>query len=73
MSFLKLRSSVINTSKISHILIKEDRYIINLNMISGHFIFGSGYLDSDGIISEFHKETDRSDYEAISKWIDSIK
>jgi len=71
MSFLRLRSCIINTSKISSIVIKEDKYIINLDMI--HFIFGSGYLDSNGIISEVHKETDRSDYETISKWIDSIK
>ena len=75
MNFLKLRSLVINTSKIHYIIIQEKKYIINLapNQISGTMLFGSGTFNSHTSDIIVDKEKETSDFEAVSKWIDNIK
>jgi len=50
--FIKLTSMLINTSHITKIVKAENKYLIKLlvtNHFSGHIIFGSGSINSNGV------------------------
>ena len=70
MNFIALSSRLINPSYISSIILRENRYTINMLHfdIKGSMLFGSGYLDSDNEITICKKE-DPQDYGVMSNWI----
>lgn len=72
--FLKLSTLVINKDYIYKIIIKPHIYniYININVINGIMMFGSGYMDSKVEYYEFCEKKDPSDYKIITEWISKI-
>lgn len=71
--FLVLTKNIINVKYIQNIIIKDNKYIINLysNKFTGFIIYGSGYIsdNSDGTVII---EKNDDDYKKITEFIESI-
>ena len=69
--FIKLKSMLINTSHITKIVKAENKYLISLtsNHFSGHIIFGSGSINSNGVDDiEICKTENYTDYIIINEF-----
>lgn len=74
MSFIKLSSIIINTSKISSINIYNNKYYINIGLqdIDGFFMFGSGHISSTSKSIIICEKLHTDDYNIINKWINTV-
>ena len=75
MKFLKLSSMILNTNKISQVVIREKKYVILLDTrteIFGVFMLGNGaiYSNCDNIVICVKKEP--NDYKIVSDWINQL-
>lgn len=73
--FIKLTNYVINTNAISHILAKENKFIITLQTpkINGFIMLSSGGITTKQDIFEIENIAESEDYQKVKKWIDSIE
>ena len=73
MTFLKLSSLVINTSKITFVKVLEKKYQINMvsSTLEGAFLVGIGRIDSSTTMIEVCKEKHTGDFDTVTRWIDS--
>ena len=75
--FLKLTNTIINTSKIVKIDRIDNSYYINMGPIMEasyfSFIYNFGSLKNNEWNIIIHKEHEPDDFNAVSKWIESIK
>jgi len=72
--FLVLTKDIINVKYIQNIIIRENKYIINLhssNNYSGFIIYGSGYISNNNYEPIIIKKND-DDYKKITEFIESI-
>lgn len=71
--FIKLTHTIINTTYIQHIAIKEDKFILNFmsDKIDGSFLLGTGSLLSGNAELVLCKHKNYTDYKIISDWIDN--
>lgn len=72
--FLVLTKDIINVKYIHNIVIKDNKYIINLlsdNKFSGFILYGSGYI-SDNSYGPIIIEKNDDDYTKITEFIESI-
>ena len=72
--FLVLTKNIINVKYIHNIVIKDNKYIINLlsnNKFSGFILYGSGYI-SDNSYGPIIIEKNDDDYTKITEFIESI-
>lgn len=75
--FIKLTNYIINTNSIYSIIIKPDKYIINItaksfNGFSWSFAgFGSGSITSFTSEIEVCEKEHSNDYKIVSDWIDN--
>lgn len=72
--FIKLSTSIINTKYINQILIRPNKYYIQLmnSKVDGFFMFGCGGLTLDP--EEFVICADKTpdDYKIISEWVKTL-
>jgi len=73
-NFIKLTSLIINTSKITTIIIKNNRYCIYLNNfdISGFLYNTHGHISSNNEKLEICQTANPEDYKIITNWINNI-
>ena len=72
--FLVLTKVIINVKYIQNIVIKDNKYIINLlsnNKFSGFMIYGSGHISDDSYRPIIIEKND-DDYKKITEFIESI-
>ena len=72
--FLVLTKNIINVKYIHNIVIKDNKYIINLlsnNKFSGFILYGSGYISDDSYGPIIIEKND-DDYTKITEFIESI-
>ena len=72
--FLVLTKDIINVKYIQNIVIKDNKYIINLlsnNKFSGFILYGSGYISDNGYGPIIIEKND-DDYKKITEFIESI-
>ena len=69
--FIKLTSTIINTSHIKKIIIHNDKYCLHLNdqNINGSKFGWSGYILSSDSIIEICKNKNITDYTIMNTWI----
>jgi len=69
--FIKLTSTIINTSHIKKIIIHNDKYCLHLNdqNINGSKFGWSGYILSSDSIIEICKIKNITDYTIMNTWI----
>ena len=69
--FIKLTSTIINTSHIKKIIIHNDKYCLHLNdqNINGSNFGWSGYIVSSDSIIEICKKKNITDYTIMNTWI----
>lgn len=72
--FLRLSSSVINTSYIRYIQIKQNTFHIEMfnNRIHGTMILGSGNMDVEDESFEVCAEEPPTDYKLVEEWIKNL-
>jgi hypothetical protein len=72
--FIKLTSTIINTSHIKKIMIESDRYCLHLSdqNINGSKFFASGYIYSSDSKIEICKVKNITDYTIINTWINNL-
>lgn len=73
MTFIKLSTVVINSSKIKTILMKNNKYHIDLlhPRLFGIFFYGSGGISSERNHIEICKQDHTDDYNIITNWINT--
>lgn len=73
--FLRLSSSVINTSYIRYIQIKQNKFHIEMfnNRIYGTMILGSGNMDVEDESFEVSAEEHPTDYKMVEEWIKNLE
>lgn len=72
--FLVLAKDIINVQYIQNIIIKDNKYIINLlsnNKFCGFIIYGSGFISDNGYGPIIIEKND-DDYKKITEFIESI-
>ena len=72
--FLVLAKDIINVNYIQNIIIKDNKYIINLlsnNKFSGFILCGSGHISDDSYKPIIIEKND-DDYKKITEFIESI-
>ena len=72
--FLVLTKDIINVKYIQNIIIKDNKYIINLysnNNFTGFMIYGSGFISDNNDRPVIIKKND-DDYKKITEFIESI-
>jgi hypothetical protein len=72
--FLVLTKDIINVKYIHNIVIKDNKYIINLlsnNNFTGFIIYGSGYISNNNDEPIIIEKND-DDYKKITEFIESI-
>lgn len=71
--FLVLTKDIINVKYIQNIIIKDNKYIINLysNKFNGVMIYGSGFISNNNDGQIIIKKND-NDYKKIIEFIKSI-
>jgi hypothetical protein len=71
--FLVLTKNIINVKYIQNIIIKDNKYIINLysNKFNGVMIYGSGFISDNNDRSVIIEKND-DDYKKITEFIESI-
>jgi hypothetical protein len=69
--FIKLTSTIINTSHIKKIIIHNDKYCLHLNdqNINGDKFCWSGYITSSDSKIEICKHKNITDYTIMNTWI----
>ena len=72
--FIKLSLAIINTSHISTIINKNDKYLLyfSISRIDGLFIFGGGNITSNVHKIEICKKENSDEYKIISDWIEKL-
>jgi len=72
--FIKLSTTIINTKYINQILIRPNKYYIQLmnSKVDGFFIFGCGGLTLDPEEFEICASKTPDDYKVVSDWINTI-
>jgi hypothetical protein len=73
--FIKLTSTIVNTTHIKKVLIQKDRYCLHLNdqNINGSTFFGSGYITSSDSRIEICKHKNLTDYTIMNNWVLNLK
>lgn len=73
--FIKLTSTIVNTSHIKKILIQKDKYCVHLNdqNINGSKFGWSAYILSSDSKIEICKHTNLTDYTIMNNWVLNLK
>jgi len=73
--FIKLTSTIVNTSHIKKIIIHNDKYCVHLNdqNINGSKFGWSGYILSSDSIIEICKIKNITDYTIMNNWVLNLK
>ena len=72
--FLVLTKDIINVKYIQNIIIKDNKYIINLysnNNFTGFMIYGSGFIQNNSY-RQIIIENNDDDYKKITEFIENI-
>lgn len=72
--FIKLSKLIINTNAITHINIKSESILINLQFprTNGFYLFAFGSINSDTETICVQKNTDPLDYHIMQEWIKKL-
>ena len=72
--FIKLSLAIINTSHISKIINKNDKYLLYFctSQLDSFFLVGCGGIISDTYKMKICKKENSDDYKIISDWIEKL-